>query len=182
MVDREVFRTQGNLIKDSLNIMWADRETRSPHHPLRDLNMLMWYNVNTGLWDFRDDVLDAVYDNGSFPSRGYGPRRAVVTDPDVAASAIATKANGAINDAASIELGGDFIIGTTLSFTATTDIGAENFSLVYDRAMSAESAAESYRWYGNQVSLLKFDSYGSKIMITPLAPENTAVISNLTIV
>jgi len=148
-VDKEVFRTQGNLIKDALNIMWADQETRNPHHPLRDLNMLMWYNVNTGLWDFRDDVLDAVYDNGAFPTRGYGPRRAIIKpEPETAVGNILIAEGFERQNAALVQFGGDLLtasidisvdsaIATTVAVVSVNPIGAANMANLLAKEIEA---------------------------------------------
>ena len=182
-VDREVFRVQGHLIEDSLNIMWADAETRSPHHPLRDLNMLFGYNATLGVWGFRDNVLDSVYDTGSFPSRGYEPNGTVANLPVIPISAVLTKADGEdFFNPAIFQVDGDYPIGSIGSVTVDA-------VLVNVAAVTETKSAEQFAViFAAAIVAAGFDSYsiGSKVYVrpaltTPPAPPVPLALSLLTV-
>lgn len=183
MVDKATFEAQAQIIADAINIMWADEETRSPHHPLRILDNM--FNTPDGeTWAVRQGYIDAVYDDGGFPARLQQTAGTVIQQPlDLGGGTIIEAVGNAVGQKALLQFFGDFAPGNTVSFDYDIGAGVVPVSAVLTGSGNyAALAGALAQALGASDPTILASANGGRLYASVVAPTVTITISNLTVV
>ena len=182
MVDIAVVKAQALIIVDALNIILADEETRSPHHPLRVFDAM--FNLPDGkTWAVRDGYIDAVY-AGRFPTRKNQLEGTVQQYNKALGNGEILEDTGNASQRALMQFFGDYAPTNTVSFDYQVDGGAVvPVSVVLTGSGNyAALAGALAQAIGATTPLVLASSNGGLVYITVVPPATEIVISNLTVV